>query len=76
MQYLKHFDYPFSISTTGVILGFINQLLRMLKHHAYLNGQQKISLILRRCLEVEQYVRITYDSYKKMEATGSFDVDV
>jgi hypothetical protein len=73
IQYLKHLDRPYSPNNPGVMLGYIDQILHILSqlddadpnfiHHFRYNDQQTMSLILRRCSDVEPYARITYDYY-------------
>jgi hypothetical protein len=85
MQYLKLLDRPFSATTTSGILGYIDQMLHLLNqlevidpdciHHVSYNDQQKMSLILRRCSDVDPYARITYDYYMQMAATGTYIID-
>jgi hypothetical protein len=72
-QYLKQFEKPYSPNVPGGMIGYIDQLLHILKqldtvdpmceHYVQYNDQQKMSLILRRCSDVEHYSRITYDYY-------------
>jgi hypothetical protein len=85
MQYLKLLDRPFSTSTTGGILGYIDQIMHLLNqldvidpectHHVSYNNQQKMSLILRRFSDIDPYARIMYDYYMQMTATGNYNVD-
>jgi hypothetical protein len=85
MKYLKLLDRPFSTSKTGGILGYIDQILHILNqldvidpectHLVSYNDQQKMSLILCRCSDIDLYARITYDYYMQMAATGTYNVD-
>jgi hypothetical protein len=85
MQYLKLLDRPFSASTTGGILRNIDQILHLMNkldviepdytHHVSYKEQQKMSLILRFCSDVDPYARITYDYYMQMAATGDYNID-
>jgi hypothetical protein len=85
MQYLKLLEKPFSTSTPGGMLGYTDQMLQLLNkldiidpdflHRTSHTEQQKISLILRRCSDVDPYARITYEYYTKMESEGRFYVE-
>jgi Reverse transcriptase (RNA-dependent DNA polymerase) len=84
-QLLKHLDQPFSNSFPGGMLGYIDHLLHILKqldlvdplfeHHVPFNERQKMSLILRRCSEVDHYARISYDFYTQMAERNEYDVE-
>jgi hypothetical protein len=85
IQFLKYLDCPYSPNISGVMLGYIDQILHILNqlddddpsciHHVRYNDQQKMSLILRQRSDFEPYACITYNYYMQITVTNMYNVE-